>query len=152
MIRRINVFSILNYINYNKKDAIRVLEEELNWRPYGGKHYESIYTRFFQGYILPTKFQIDKRKGHLSALVMTGQMSRQEALSEMATPPYSGYMYEEDLEYILKKFNLKAEEFGQIMALPKKTYRDYPNYAQFDEFIRDLWIVKAARKAGFLTD
>ena len=70
-------------MEYNKKEALEVIKKELDWQDYGGKHFESIFTRFYQGYILPNKFNVDKRRAHLSNLVLSGQISRDEALAEM---------------------------------------------------------------------
>jgi len=148
-VKRIKVFSILDYISYNKAEAMGILENELEWRPYGGKHYESIYTRFFQGYILPRKFNMDKRKGHLSALVMSGQLRREDALAELRKPIYSGYMFEEDMEYVLKKFELTEGEFEDMMQLPNRTFRDYPNSLAMQDFIRRLRVMAFADKLGF---
>ncbi|MHC1783281.1 MAG: hypothetical protein AB9891_11120 [Anaerolineaceae bacterium] len=74
------VFPILDYIPYVKEDVLGVLQNELGWEYYGGKHYESIYTRFFQGYILPKKFNIDKRRAHFSSLIRSGQKTREQEL------------------------------------------------------------------------
>lgn len=149
-VKKIKVVSILDYMVYDKRETTRVLEEELGWRPYGGKHYESIYTRFFQGYILPRKFSIDKRRAHLSTLIMSGQTTRVEALAEMSKPAYAGYMMEEDMEYVLKKLQLSEVEFERIMALPVKTYRDYPNYAPLLKVIRALRLGQQARRLRLL--
>ncbi|HRJ76743.1 MAG TPA: N-acetyl sugar amidotransferase, partial [Anaerolineales bacterium] len=94
---------ILNYIDYNKSEAMKILENELGWRYYGGKHYESIYTRFYQGYILPEKFGYDKRRCHLSSLICSGEITREQALKELEKPTYSPIMQEEDREYVVKK-------------------------------------------------
>ncbi|MFN8414017.1 MAG: N-acetyl sugar amidotransferase [Anaerolineales bacterium] len=122
---------ILNYIGYNKKEALRVLQDELGWRYYGGKHYESIYTRFYQGYILPEKFGFDKRRSHLSSLVCSGEITRSQALDDLSAPTYAPSMQEEDREYVVKKLGLTDDEFTTIMALPRKTYWDYPSYGKF---------------------
>ena len=122
---------ILNYIGYNKKEALRVLQEDLGWRYYGGKHYESIYTRFYQGYILPEKFGFDKRRSHLSSLVCSGEITRSQALDDLKAPTYAPSMQEEDREYVVKKLGLSDEQFNAIMAAPRKTYWDYPSYGQF---------------------
>ena len=111
-----------------KKDAIKIITEKLNWRDYGGKHHESIYTRFFQGYILPKKFNIDKRKMHLSSLICAGELSRKEAIQVLKQEPYSLDLQKEDLDYVLKKFRLTKEEFDKIMNLEIKSYYDYPSY------------------------
>ncbi|MBA2687735.1 MAG: N-acetyl sugar amidotransferase, partial [Gemmatimonadaceae bacterium] len=98
------------------------------WEYYGGKHYESIYTRFFQGYILPTKFNIDKRKAHLSTLVCSGQLTREQALTELAAPIYPEGLIDQDRRFVLKKLELSEAEFQKIMALPPKSFWDYPSY------------------------
>ena len=119
---------ILNYLDYSKEDAMKLLQEKLGWKYYGGKHYESIYTRFYQGYILPVKFGFDKRRVHLSSLVCSGQMTREQALMELEKPTYSPAMQEEDREYVIKKLGLSDESFEAIMNAPKKSYWDYPSY------------------------
>ena len=144
-------FDILNYVDFVKKDAMKVLEEELGWQYYGGKHYESIYTRFFQGYILPVKFGYDKRRGHLSSLICSGETTREEALLELEKPPYDPAQQEEDREYVAKKFGLTDDEFEAIMQLPKKTILDYPSYARdfinpVYKFIRRLYAVPRVAK------
>ena len=80
--------SILNNVPYNKKEVKEIIQKELGWRDYGGKHYESQFTKFYQAYILPEKFHIDKRKAHLSTLICSGQMTRTEALQELEKPLY----------------------------------------------------------------
>lgn len=147
-VKRIRQISVLDYIDYNKVEAIRVLTDVLGWRPYGGKHYESIYTRFFQGYILPAKFGIDKRRAHLSTLIMSGQITRDAALAEVRQPPYAGYMQEEDMDYVLKKLGFSEEEFRQIMALPIRTYHDYPNSLPLVKLTRTLNLGRWARFVG----
>ena len=122
---------ILNCLGYNKKESLRVLQEELGWRYYGGKHYESIYTRFYQGYILPEKFGFDKRRSHLSSLVCSGEVTREQALEELKVPTYAPSMQEEDREYVVKKLGLTDAEFAAIMSAPRKSYWDYPSYGHF---------------------
>lgn len=123
-------FDILNYVDFVKKDAIKIMEQKLGWQYYGGKHYESIYTRFFQGYILPVKFGYDKRKGHFSSLICSGEMTREEALDELKKPTYAPSLQEEDREYVIKKLGLTDAEFEEIMNTPPKTIYDYPSYAK----------------------
>lgn len=126
-ITRFRNVGILDYVTFSKNDVMKVLTQELNWRDYGGKHYESIYTRFFQSYILPQKFGIDKRKAHLSVLVMTGQMSRKAALENLQEPTAPAEMIKEDRDFVLQKLQLNEAEFDAIMRAPVKSYRDYPN-------------------------
>jgi N-acetyl sugar amidotransferase len=124
-VRRIRLISVLNYIHYDKKEAMDVLQKELGWVYYGGKHYESIYTRFYQAYFLPRKFNIDKRKAHYSALICSGQMSREEALKAMDEPVYPLDLLEQDREYTVKKLGLTPQLFEAIMRAPNKTFLDY---------------------------
>ena len=123
--------AILDYVNYTKKEALRVLQDELGWRYYGGKHYESIYTRFYQGYILPEKFGYDKRRCHLSSLICSGEITRDQAMDELKIPTYSPSMQEEDREYVSKKLSLTDEEFTSIMNSPARSYWDYASYGHF---------------------
>lgn len=120
--------NILNFIPYSKKQAMHVLESELGWKNYGGKHYESIYTRFYQGYILPKKFGFDKRKMHLSSLICSGEISRSEALEELTNEPYPKNLQNDDKEYVIKKLGLSEEAFNNILNLPKRKFNDYPSY------------------------
>ena len=120
--------NVLNYIDYNKYEAKKIITEELEWQDYGGKHFESIYTRFYQGYILPQKFGFDKRKMHLSSLICAGELSREDALKELEQPTYPLEQQQADKEFLCKKFNLSLDQFDAIMNLPIKSYYDYPSY------------------------
>jgi len=122
------MIDVLNYFDYSKKDAMQVLQKELDWQYYGGKHYESIYTRFYQGYILPKKFGYDKRRTHLSSLICSGEITRAEALADLEINPYSEQLQLEDRDYVIKKFGLTGAEFDEIMCLPQKTIWDYASY------------------------
>jgi N-acetyl sugar amidotransferase len=139
---------ILNYLDYNKQQAMQILERELGWKYYGGKHHESIYTRFYQGYILPTKFGYDKRRSHLSSQVCSGEFDRETALRELQKPTYAPILQEEDREYVAKKLGVSANEFDAIMDLPRRSYWDYPSYGRILEgplfgktyhFLRDFY-------------
>jgi hypothetical protein len=130
------MISILNYIDYDKQKAMQVLVGKLDWKYYGGKHYESTYTKFYQGVILPEKFNIDKRKLHLSALILSGQMSRNEAIEELNKPIYPIENVIEDKEYVAKKFEMDLDDFNDIMNRPNKTFRDYPNNYKFHSNLR----------------
>ena len=135
-IKGIRIVSLLNYINYDKESAIKELTQEINWRPYDGKHYESIYTRFYLGYILPTKFNIDLRKAHLSDLINSRQITRREALNELDKPPLSMDLVSKDLKYLLEKFELDKEEFDNIIKSKPMSFRDYANNYQLVQFAR----------------
>ncbi|KPJ73544.1 hypothetical protein AMJ48_01175 [Parcubacteria bacterium DG_74_1] len=143
--KKIRFVPILNYIPYNKQEAKKILKGELGWQDYNIKHGESIYTRFFQCYILPTKFGIDKRRAHFSTLINSGQMSREEALEEMKKEPYPNKeLLEQDRKYVLQKLGLSEKEFEEIMQAPVKNYKNYPNNSFF--FKRDNFLVKLAKR------
>jgi N-acetyl sugar amidotransferase len=126
-IKRIKTISLLDYLDCNKKNAKKIMEEELDWESYGGKHYESIYTRFVQSYLLPEKFNIDKRKVHFSALINSGQMTREEALMKLKNEtPYPKDEINKDMEYVLKKLELSEEEFEEMFSQKPKIFLDYP--------------------------
>ena len=148
-VKRIKFIPILNYISYVKEDAKKLISEELRWRDYSGKHYESVYTRFFQGYILPKKFNVDKKRAHLSTLICSNQTSREEALRQMQWSPYpSEKMMEEDKKYVIKKLGLTEKEFEEIMYAPIKGFQDYPN--KHFLFSKLNFFVKLAKKKATL--
>ena len=126
-LRNIRSISLLNYMPYSRREAVELLEREIGWRDYGGKHHESIITRFHQSYILIEKFKVDKRRAHLSNMIYSGEMTRTEALHELQKPPCAPTVLEEDREYVAKKLGLTDKEFDQLIAAPPKSYRDYPN-------------------------
>lgn len=126
-VRRQQFVYILNYVDYQKKDAVELIQRELGWKPYQGKHHESIYTRFFQGYILPRKFGFDKRRMHLSTLIMSGQITREAALAELEKDIYSAELLRQDQAYVPKKLGLTGQQFEDILNLPPKTFWDYPS-------------------------
>ena len=116
LIKRIKFVPILNFIEYNKEIVIEILKQEIDYKPYRYKHYESIITRFFQGYILPEKFDIDKRKAHFSSLIVSGQMSRKDALEKLKEHPYGDTQaMERDKLFFLKKLELDKIQFEKIM-------------------------------------
>lgn len=127
LMKGIKWIPILNYVKYNKAEAKALLQTELGWRDYGGKHYESIFTRFFQAYLLPEKFKMDKRRPHLSTLICSGQLTRREALNELEKPAYPPELFRQDHEFFLKKMNMTEDEFVEIMRLPIRSHLDYPS-------------------------
>lgn len=124
-LKKVETVFPLNYLPYNKKEVKEVITRELDWRDYGGKHYESVFTRFYQGYILPVKFGIDKRKAHLSNLIFSGQIKKGEALEELSKPGYDLQQLKTDYEFVLKKFELTEEEFEQILKLPRREHSEF---------------------------
>ena len=137
--RDIRLVRILNYVDYVKEPASKILEEEIGWREYGGKHNESVYTRFVQSYLFPKKFGVDKRRLHLSVLVCGGQATREEALAELEQPPYSDpELMRSDMDEVLAKLSLTPEELQRIMDLPVRTHRDYPSNRWLYDLLRYL--------------
>lgn len=129
----------LVYIDYSKKDAIALLEKEFGWKYYGGKHFESRFTKFFQEVYLPQKYGWEKRRDHISSLIVGGEMTREEGLAEIKVPTSTPEQLEEETEYVLKKLDISKEEWEQILAAPNKTVDDYPNELKLK---RDLQSIK----------
>lgn len=111
----IQTVNLLNLIDYNKDAVKNEVVSIFGWKDYGGKHFESIFTRFYQGYYLPKKYNIDKRKAHLSNLILSGQLSREEALSELQQAPYPEDMQLADLDYVKKKLGFSDSEWTAVM-------------------------------------
>jgi N-acetyl sugar amidotransferase len=125
-VRGIKRVPFLDYFPYNKAEAIETLQREVGYKPYPYKHYESVFTRFYQAYILPRKFGYDKRRVHLSSLIVSGQMTRDEALALLATPPYPDpKQQEQDRVYVLKKFGLTEAAFDEYMKAPGIPHSHY---------------------------
>jgi N-acetyl sugar amidotransferase len=148
LIRRIRQERILYYIQYDEKKVMDLITKELNWKDYGGKHHESKYTAFFQAYVLTRKFNIDKRKLHYSALIRSGQLTREQALIQVQTDPYSGG--EELLDYCLKKLDFTMEEFNVIMDQKPRSFKDYKSFYSFVKFMEKP--VKWATKLGIVPE
>lgn len=125
MVRGVRSHSILNWVPYNKAEVKQSITDELGWRDYGGKHHESIFTRFYQGYILPTKFGVDKRKAHLTNLIYSSQITKDEALTELQEPPYALELMEEDKEFVGKKLGFSPDEFEAILAASPRPHSDF---------------------------
>jgi hypothetical protein len=106
---------------------MQLLIDRFGWQRYAHKHYESRFTRFYEGYWLPTKFGYDKRRAHFSSLILTGQMSREDALERISRPAYDAETIAADFEYIATKLDLSSEELRDLMNGPNRSYRDYPN-------------------------
>jgi N-acetyl sugar amidotransferase len=117
-IGRLKYYTPLDYINYRKNDAMKVLESKLKWKYYGGKHYESAFTKFYQAYYLPEKFKVDKRKPHLSCLIINNEITRDEALQELQKPLYNPVELEQEKAYVLKKLGFSEKQWDEIMRTP----------------------------------
>jgi N-acetyl sugar amidotransferase len=142
LIKKISVINILNYVDFSKEKGMKLIQNDLGWVYYGGKHYESIYTRFTQAYIQPTKFNIDKRKAHHSNLICSGEMSREAAISDLLKDAYKDQqMREDDTEYFMKKLGMSQEDFDCMMNTSLKSYLDYKGYFNNKFYI---WLNKFA--------
>ncbi len=137
-VRGIKWVPFLDYFEYDKQEALDILEREVGYRPYPYKHYESVFTRFYQAYILPRKFGYDKRRVHLGTLVASGQMTRGEALALLATPTYPDPAQEEqDRIFVMKKLGFTEETFEAYMNAPEVPHEAYGSE-------RWLWNILAA--------
>lgn len=136
VVRRIKTVRPLNYMPYIYTEAKRDIAESVGWRDYGGKHYESVFTRYFQGYYLPHKFGFDKRLAHYSSLILSEQLTRDRALELMETTNYPEELRTQDHEFIAKKLGLSVEELEAIIELPPVDYTAYPNSEKLWAFFR----------------
>ncbi len=139
--------NILDYVDYSKSEALKFLEKELGWRDYGGKHYESVYTRWYQGVYLPRKFGFDKRRCHLSSRICSGELTREFALEELNKPTYDRALQQQDCVYVAKKFGLSSEEFDAIMTAPTRRFEEFASYAKL---CRSPWYRRLIRAYQFL--
>ena len=151
LFNKIEWLSFLDYFKYEKKAALDILEKHYGYKPYPYKHYESIFTRFYQGYILPNKFGIDKRRMHLSTLVLTNQIERDEALKMILESPYpSSDQLEEDINYFLKKMDWSLNDLKNYINLPRVEHNMYPSELNlWNKYVlgqNDLFIYKFMKK------
>ena len=123
----------LDYVVYNKPEAEELLHEKYGWTKYENKHYENVFTRFFEGYYLPHKFGFDTRKNVASNEILAGTLTREEALKRLEQPPYDPDQMQQDKEYVAKKLGISVEEFDSIIESPCKTPADYKN---------SMWMIK----------
>ena len=132
--------SFPDYFNYHKEKAINELETKFNFKRYPYKHYENIFTRFYQGYILPKKFDIDKRKLHFSNLILTGQISRSDALKKIQEPPYIDIDEErKDIEYFLKKMNWEKKQLENYLKADKVSHIKYGSEKILWKFLTKIY-------------
>jgi N-acetyl sugar amidotransferase len=125
--RNVKVIKPLNYINYIKKDAMNLMANLYGWKPYPQKHFESRFTRFFESYWLPTRFGFDMRTVDLSSLILTNQLTREEALEQLAKSPHDKDLINQEFNYIANKLNIDSKELKKFHEMPKKYWKDYKN-------------------------
>lgn len=149
-IKRIQVVRPLNFVPYNKENALRLLENEYGWKPYPQKHFESRFTKFYESYWLPERFGFDTRRVQFSSLILTNQMTRQEALEKLKTPAYNPETIDEDFKFIATKLGISVEELKQYLNMPKKFYWDYKNQQRIfntgAKFLKFLGVEKSIKR------
>jgi N-acetyl sugar amidotransferase len=124
-LKGVRVVRPLNYVPYVKEKAMRELIDRFGWQRYAHKHYESRFTRFYEGFWLPTKFGFDKRRAHFSSLILTNQMTRDEALERVSRPAYDESTIADDFEYVATKLDISVAELRELLHGPNRSYRDY---------------------------
>lgn len=140
-VKKVRIVAPLDLMPYSKADAIEKLHSSFGWQYYGGKHYESRFTKFFQAHYLPTKFGFDKRRAHIASLVASGEITRDEALRQVAEPLYRPDELKRDQEFILSKLGLTAAQWDELMAMPAHAHREYPT----NLWMQDLWNIRSIR-------
>lgn len=138
-IKKIKTIYLLNYVDFNKDTARKILIDELGWENYGGKHHESKITAFWQSYVMPTKFNMDYRKATYSSQICSNQITREEALSKLKECSYDSTKIQFDKAYVAKKYGISLDELEKYLNLPPKTYKDFPNNKKLITFLYDLY-------------
>jgi len=128
----------LNYMPYNKATVTDEMERLIGWRSYGRKHGESIFTKLFQNYYLPTKFGYDKRRPHLSSMIVAGQLTREDALHKLEEPLYDPQELEGDIEYFCKKMKISRKQFEEFINAPAHHYTDFPNWNKRHQMLKSV--------------
>jgi N-acetyl sugar amidotransferase len=136
-VKGVKVVKPLNNIPFIKESAMQELIDRFGWQRYAHKHYESRFTRFYEGYWLPTRFGYDKRRAHFSSLILTNQLAREEALAKIAVPAYDAATLAEDFEYIATKLGLTVRELRDFHEGPKRTFKEFKN---------DMWMIDLGTK------
>ena len=149
-VKSIKVIQPLNMIKYIKSEAIDLLQRKFDWKEYSHKHYESRFTKFYEGYWLLNKFGYDKRKAHYSSLILTDQMTREDALKKISVAPYTEEI-EDDFEYVANKLEISVMELKNLMNGENKSFRDYnSNYLLINFFTKLVRL--AGIEKGLLND
>ena len=137
--RRIKMVYLLNLLPYNKTEALETLKRSVGYHEYGGKHHETVYTRFIQSYFQPVKFNLDYRRATFSSQICSGDLTRKEAIELLNEPSYDHNQIDKDKVYVSKKFGITLDEFEDILNAPPKSYKDYPNDEKWLTFIYNLY-------------
>lgn len=142
LIDRTQTVYLLNFLDYDRATALARLKTELAWQDYGGKHHESLFTKWVQSYLLPVKFNLDYRKATYSSLICAGRMTREAALAALSEPPFDPADVAQQQVYIARKLGFTAGELELIVERPGQYYSDYPN--------NEKWLSRAYRAYGLL--
>lgn len=140
-VKGIRVVRPLNNVPYDKAAAVRLLIDKFGWQPYPQKHFESRFTRFYEGYWLPRKFGYDTRRVQFSSLIVTGQMTRDEALEKLKSPALDEATVRQEFEYVANKLRISVAELQSYLDAPNKTYRDYRSQENF--YTVGAWVMKS---------
>lgn len=148
--KQIRVIKPLNFIPYTKKSAIELLAKEYGWQSYHQKHFESRFTKFFEGYWLPTRFGYDTRRVQFSSLILTNQMTRADAIEKLKDLPYDIFNIDEEFEYVATKLGITVNELRYYHQMPLKSFKDYRNHEWLFDFgaliLKNLGIEKAVKR------
>ncbi len=149
-IKGLQVIKMLNYRPYVKSEALKLLEREYGWKPYPQKHFESRFTKFFEGFWLPERFGFDTRRVQFSSLILTGQMTREEALENLQKPAYNPLTIEDEFNYISTKLGITSDELRYYFSMPKKFYWDYNNQVSVfklgAKFLKAIGVEKSIKR------
>ena len=140
-IKGLTVIRPLNFMKYNKAEALQTLMNEVGYKDYGRKHGESRFTKFFQNFYLPEKFNIDKRRPHLSSQILSGELTREQALELLNKTLYEEAELREDKLYIAKKLGITHEQLAQLITSPGHSYADYPNWDKYYNLMRNIKVL-----------
>jgi N-acetyl sugar amidotransferase len=148
LIKGVTWSAILDLMTYNKYEAMTVLVEKFDYKPYPYKHYESIFTRFYQGYILPRKFGIDKRRVHFSALIISGQMPRDLAVADLLNLPNpDARALQEDISFFLKKMKWSHKDLENYISRPRKEHQEYGSEERMYKIFKKIYFSILMREA-----
>lgn len=138
VLKGLKYISPLDWVEYNREEAKKILIDVFDWEDYGHKHFESVFTRFYQACILPYKYGVDKRKPHFSSLIMSGEMTRAEALRQLDEPYYPEKMFEHDYKQVLETLNFTKKEFTAFMMAEPVSHKYYGHWYVLPKVIKLL--------------
>ncbi|WP_339695200.1 N-acetyl sugar amidotransferase [uncultured Roseivirga sp.] len=149
-VKNIKVITPLNYMPYIKTEAVELLKDKFGWQEYPQKHFESRFTKFYESYWLYEKFGFDVRKVQYSSLILTGQMTREEAIEKLKSKPYDPENIHHDFEFVANKLDMEVSELQACFDAPNKTYKDYKNqesiYNMGATIMRSLGLVRGGKR------